>query len=313
MRTGQTGLMVNGADHTVKSITVFNPPKSEAGDGRYQGNSGVVVRVSTFQTTDKKEKATAIVAISNAGTPTVRFFTGQDSPVAGATYSGFSYPSSSTGTSGFSVKASLAGTPAANNSALIFSATGAAFNTYAQKGQPADVVGLPAGISYADFSDPIVNTSNLVAFIATLKGSPAAVKGTSNKAVIFGAPLGLRISVARTGDFATDSLGVESSFKWTAFTALANPGGENAGPIFIGKLNTKKNNLGLWARDTIGNVRLLLRQGDQLGDQTVKKFTVLNAVSKATAAPRSFDAAGSVAVFISFTDGKTAIQRIGIP
>jgi hypothetical protein len=65
--------------------------------------------------------------------------------------------------------------------------------------------------------------------------------------------------------------------------------------------------------DFRGKILNANRQGDKLGTQTVKKFTLLNTVSKVPAAARSFDAAGSVAVALSFTDHKTALMRIGIP
>src|SRR5262249_41034805 len=68
LRTGQTGLMINGEDFTVKTITVFTPAALEAGDGRWQGSSGVVAKVTATKTSDSKVKATAIVSISNAGT-----------------------------------------------------------------------------------------------------------------------------------------------------------------------------------------------------------------------------------------------------
>jgi hypothetical protein len=175
------------------------------------------------------------------------------------------------------------------------------------------VVGLDSNIQYSNFTDPIVNTNSLVAFIGTLKGPSNLVKPASNKVVVFGNPLGVLVPITRTGDAAKDSAGNDSDVKWTAFTSLTNPGGINAGPIFVARVNSAKNKLGLWALDSVGKVRLLLRQGDHLGDQVVKKFVLLNAVPKAMSAPRSFAGAGSVAVFITFTDGKTAIQRICIP
>ena len=57
----------------------------------------------------------------------------------------------------------------------------------------------------------------------------------------------------------------------------------------------------------------MIRTGDELDGQVVKSFTLLKPVSKATSAARSFDAAGSVAVSVVFTNRKTAILRIGIP
>ena len=130
---------------------------------------------------------------------------------------------------------------------------------------------------------------------------------------MFGDPAATLASIARTGGAAPDTAGDLSTAKWTAFTALALPGGPNAGPIFVAKLNTPTNNTGLWSVASDGKVRRLLRTGDKLGNQTVKKFTMLKPVSTAASSPRSFDSAGSVAVSLNFTDGTTALMRIGIP
>jgi hypothetical protein len=77
LRTGQSGLMIDGTDYTVKSFTVLSPAPQEAGDGRWQGFAGVVARVSAVKTSDSKAKATAIVSINNAGTANAFMFTGQ--------------------------------------------------------------------------------------------------------------------------------------------------------------------------------------------------------------------------------------------
>ena len=101
---------------------------------------------------------------------------------------------------------------------------------------------------------------------------------------------------------------------WSSITNFALP---TARPIFVAKLSgsgvSAKNNLGLWATDSTGDVRRILRTGDQLGAQTVKSFTLLKAVSTAHSAARSFNSTGSVAVLVNFTDKKQALIKIGIP
>jgi hypothetical protein len=168
-------------------------------------------------------------------------------------------------------------------------------------------------VTYRDFSDPIVNTNSQVAFIASLAGSGGDVKSNSNRAIIFGSPTGTLTSIARTGDAAPDAAGEPSSLNFASFTSLALPGGTDAGPVFVARLNTRKNNVGVWALDSSGKVRQLIRAGDDLGGQIVRNITLLTAVSRAASAPRSFDAAGSIAVALSFTDGTSALLRIGIP
>lgn len=54
-------------------------------------------------------------------------------------------------------------------------------------------------------------------------------------------------------------------------------------------------------------------QGDNFDGQIVKSFKLFTTQPKVMSAPRSFDAAGSIAVALTFTNQKTAIVRIGIP
>lgn len=316
LQKGVTPVSINSVSHNVTGITIFTPGKTGA-DGRWQGSTGVVARVTGVDANDPKKKATAIFSISNAGAKTAFAFAGKASPISGSNYSVLSFPATAFGTLRFAFKTTLTPGVSGTSSALIYSSTGASFNAFAQKNPdvPTGVTGLPDSVSFSDFSDPIVNTNSRVAFIGTLKGPSNVVKGSTNKIIAFGDPLTTLTNVARTGDIATDASGDPSAegLKWTAFSALALPGGLNAGPIFVGKLGTSKNNLGLWARTSDGSVRQLLRLGDDYDGKTVKKFTLLNTVQKVMTAPRSFDGTGSVAVFLNFSDGTTAIRRIGIP
>lgn len=319
LRTGQTNLDIGGALHTVTGITLFAPAPPNGGDGRWQGSTGIVARVAAVKNSDTKVKVTALVSIGNTGTPDAFFFTGKaaPAPVSAITYTSMNFPATAFGTLRFTFKAGLSDLAAAMNSALIYSPTGSDANAYALKGVKTGIPGLSDEITYGDFTDPVVNTNSLVAYIATLKGPAQQVKASTNKMIVFGNPRNamgnpVLTRYARTGDFATDSTGNETSARWTAFTSLALPGGSaNNGPIFIAK--TSANKTGLWARDSNGDIRRLIMQGDKLGAQVVKKFAVLNTLSKVMTAPRSFDAAGSVAVAVTFTDNKTAILRLGIP
>jgi hypothetical protein len=76
---------------------------------------------------------------------------------------------------------------------------------------------------------------------------------------------------------------------------------------------TSKTNLGIWGVDSTNRVRRMLRTGDVLGTQTVKKFTLLKTVPYAFAAARSFNSDGTIAALVNFTDGKQALIAIGLP
>ena len=82
---------------------------------------------------------------------------------------------------------------------------------------------------------------------------------------------------------------------WKAFTSLALP--EGRGPLFVASLVnrtgttrpalpgpggiTTANDVGLWATDSTGALRLLLQEGDAIGASTVKSFVVLSSVQEA--------------------------------
>ncbi len=89
------------------------------------------------------------------------------------------------------------------------------------------------------------------------------------------------------------------------------------GPIFLASVKgtgvNSRNNTGLWGLDSRGFIRQLLRNGDVLGDYTVKKFTLLTSVPGAFSATRSFNNAGGVTAFVSFANRPQALIFIGIP
>jgi hypothetical protein len=112
-------------------------------------------------------------------------------------------------------------------------------------------------------------------------------------------------------------MGADIDANWSSFTSLALPGGTGSGPLFLarisGKAASKKTNFGLWGVDSNGFVRKLIRNGDQLGDLSVRKFTVLQPSSGSVGATRSFSAGRTIAVLVNFSDKSTGIVNIGIP
>jgi threonine dehydrogenase-like Zn-dependent dehydrogenase len=176
-----------------------------------------------------------------------------------------------------------------------------------------------AGVNYAGFSDPVMNASLLTGYVATLKAAPGqpATTAANNKALIFGVPLFGAQLVARTGGFAPDSAGNNSTVKYSAITNFALPGGALSSPIFVAKLAgpgiTVKNNVAVFARDTNGTVRRLMQTGQKLSSQTVSKITLLKATPQAFAAQRSFNKDGGVVMLLGFTDHTTGILRVDVP
>jgi hypothetical protein len=115
----------------------------------------------------------------------------------------------------------------------------------------------------------------------------------------------------------------ESVFK--AVTSIAVPGG-TCGPIFTATLLHRRvrpqgppvatnaaNDVGLWAVDSTGGTRLLLREGDPLGERTVKSFQVLKAAGCAPGVTRNFNANAEIAVLVTATDNTTHILKVLVP
>lgn len=317
LRTGNTVTVGNKPMTTIKSITVLSPPPGQAGDGRWQGETGLVARAVLA------DKRTVLFRVSNAGVATALVASEGDasSLVNGTSYKAFGLPAIGGGGSQFVFGATLApltgSVTTANDAFLVYSSLGIAFTGFARENTAPNVPALST-LMYAGFSDPQVNANGKVSFVATLKGT--GVKATNNKAILFGTP-GSQLSViARLGDNAPDSSGATLPSKnpvWSSFVSTVLPAGTSAQPIFVAKLSgsgvTAKNNVGVWAKDSTNTLRRLLRTGDKLGTQTVAKFTLLNALPTAFSAGRNFNATGSITAQVTFTDGKQALIKIGLP
>jgi len=76
---------------------------------------------------------------------------------------------------------------------------------------------------------------------------------------------------------------------------------------------TAKNNVGLWAVDSKGSLRRLLRTGDILDGKPVTGIHALSTVSGAFGASRGYNARGTVVTRVLFAKGAQSIVRIDIP
>lgn len=299
-RTGQT-VNQNGVQSTITKLSVLTPPKTSPGDGRWHG-AGITVVKATLA-----DKRTAIFHSTQnpgelvTGGPN---FNPKSFGLPGISAGGIRFATVLTQNVGGAVTA-------ANDTLLVrYSPNSLAYETVAAEG------GTPAnasfnGTSFVSFSDPIIDTTNRALFLATIKGTGVT---TANSKVLFHGVPGSHTLIARTGSAATDSTGATGTPLWSSITNFALPNGR---PLFVAKLAgagiTAKNNLGVWGVDSLGAVRRILRTGDVLGTQTVKSFTLLKAVSGASTAARSYNNTGSVAALVSFTDGKQALVKLGLP
>ena len=308
LRTGQN-IMADGVQSEVKKMSIFLPPKSSVGHGRYTGANRVVFNVALA------DKRTTLLSVSNGGVVTaVATSNGNADIVAmGAKWKSFG-PFGCNG-NGFNQAAlatlapKLGGTTPLNDTAIITSSVGGlANNVLAREGGNAHGI---TGATYLSLGDPITNITSH-AFIAKIKGSN--VTGANNTA-IFSNISGTLLPIARTGGKVADAGGAELEQTFTGFKTMAMPG--NTAPVFIATVKgsgvSGKNNLGLWGYDAVGDMRQLLRNGDQLGDVTVKKFTMLTPGLGVLNASRSFNSIGGTTAVVSLSDKSTAILYTGLP
>lgn len=117
--------------------------------------------------------------------------------------------------------------------------------------------------------------------------------------------------VAREGALAAEAGGGV----WKTFTSLALP--EGRGPLFVATMSgggvTTANDVGLWATDSLGALRLLLREGDVIGASTIKSMIVLSSVAGSPAQTRSFNNNGSVLVKATDALGAQHLLHIAVP
>lgn len=308
LRTGQN-IMADGTQTTLKKMSVFLPPKTSPGHGRYTGAQRVVFNATLA------DKRTALLSVSNGGVVTVVAASNGNADIVamGAKWKSFGPLSCNTNGSNQAALATLApklgGTTTADDTAIIGSTVGGAANAViAREGASAPFIG---GASYVGFSDPITNSTSQ-AFLAKLKGS--GVTGANNTA-LYANPAGTLLPIARTGGTVRDAAGFALQQTFTGFKSIAMPA--NTPPIFIATVKgsgvSGKNNLGLWGYDGQGFMRQLLRNGDELGDVTVKKFTMLTPGIGVLNASRSFNSIGGTTAVVSLSDKSTAILYTGLP
>jgi hypothetical protein len=187
---------------------------------------------------------------------------------------------------------------------------GQAFEPVARLGDEA--FGIP-GASFSVLSDPLVSgPSTAVAFIGCVKGQ--GVRANNSTGIWWADQSGWSL-VARTGTQAAE--GPDLAF-WKSFNSFALPDGER-GPIFEATLAkgggavNASNDMGLWAVDSLGEVRLLVREQDVVEGKMLKSFSALQAVSGSAGVRRSFNNAGQLVYRAYFSDGSQSVMKVQVP
>jgi cyclophilin family peptidyl-prolyl cis-trans isomerase len=209
------------------------------------------------------------------------------------------------------------GVTAANDAVLLYSRNAGPFQELVKENAAA---GLPGGLRFASFSDPVANDRGELFFFGEARPA-GTLRPTMSGLWVIDAD-GFPEVVARTGGAAVDGTGkLLANTTYGPLTSFALPDGALGGPVFIAQLAgsgvTPQTRLGLWALGSDGLVRLALRTGDEVAFPTGAKrltgFALLNALPGSFGARRSYNATGSLAVQATFADGSQAVLRLDLP
>ena len=94
--------------------------------------------------------------------------------------------------------------------------------------------------------------------------------------------------------------------------APATPGGR---AIILGTLGSVSGKIdqGLWMADAAGTLHLLLREGETIGNTTLKSFSALPAVTGQFGISRSINSHGQIAVRVTTADGAQHVAVVSAP
>lgn len=174
---------------------------------------------------------------------------------------------------------------------------------------------------FGSFFNPVVNDQGTILFFASLRGA-GVTAATDTGLWMRQSMQTIPRVVAREGHLAVGKVGaILPGVAWKQFTSYVLPDGPGAGPIFLAGLAgtgvNAKNELGIWAVDSTGKLRLLLRTYETIPAgatfKTVSEIALFDSLPGSFGARRSYNATGSIAVLATFTDTTQALLRIDIP
>jgi uncharacterized repeat protein (TIGR03803 family) len=199
----------------------------------------------------------------------------------------------------------------------IWATTSGALTLIAQTGASAPgYKGASTVGTFAKLSDPVYANSDAVAFLGTLGGAATS----SNNIGIWATTSGTLALVARAGDPAPDVTGSTSSTSpvFASFTQFVLP--DQGGVAFLANLVigtgnvTKTNSQGIWAVDTNGVLKQIIRTGSGLsGHGTVTALSIFNAPAASTGQTRHFNNPGDLLYTATFSGGATSLVQSVFP
>lgn len=177
-----------------------------------------------------------------------------------------------------------------------------------------DVAPESAGANFADFSRPLVNGNNAVAFSARLAGP--SVNGTNDSGA-WVEDAGMLQLIARESDAAP---GLDAIFGETLEVYAMNAIGQTIlESTLMGAMVTPENDHALWVYDQSGDLRLVLREGDVVevepGDLRVVSGYGLTPFRSGgqDGNKEILNDAGQLVLTLAFTDGSSGVFITTVP
>lgn len=166
--------------------------------------------------------------------------------------------------------------------------------------------GTPSG-TWTALLDPVLNNEGALAWSGSVKTT------TTLPAIGYRDTEGTNRMVAcKTGAAPGVSGGT-----FNTFTSYALPDG--MGPVFTATLQIKAgvvttaNDTGVWALDSTGELKMILREGQLVGGKQVQSFTVLSSVTGSLGTSRSFNSQRTVVIRVSFADASQSMLLFEVP
>jgi uncharacterized repeat protein (TIGR03803 family) len=299
-RTGQTLL-----GKTLKAMNLLKPVSRSTGQGRSEASANGVRFAARF--TDQTQ---GIVELGYSGEVSARALSGDQvgTGTPASRWSRFGPLSNTADGSRFAFRAQFVQEQGSDSEGEgIFLGDDAGFTPLVRVGEPAPA---SAPASFATLRDPVLSGDGTsLAFIGRLQS------GTQSESGIFA--LRGNGPLATVTTLNTPPPGVPTGSHWKVFTSLAVPGGE-LGPVFRATLETggsitTANDSGLWAVDSSGVLRSLVREGELLQGKTVKSIQVLEPVSGTSGLTRAFNSRHQIIWKGTFTDQTAAVVLTTVP
>lgn len=311
LRTGDM-VQADGFSSPVKSIRIFTPNPDSAGYNRAIGDTRLIANAGLV------DGRSVMLSFTHTGVRTVLLATGGAANIvaSGAKWKSFGEPAIPANGNGASTLATLqigpGGITSSNDSAIVTCGTlGGAWTTLAKESAVAPGTG---GALFASFTAPIKDNAGYTYFMAKLKGPGVT---TANNTSLWMSSGSAPTLVVRTGEAAVDRTGNNALHTLASIRSFALPHTSNARPLFLATVKgqgiTLANNTALYAFDSNGYLRELLRTGRQVGTARIKSITVLKTVRGGAGASRSFNSQSVVSALVTLTDGTHAVMQVRVP